>query len=240
MLRAAVVDDEPLARARLKRLLTAQNVAVVAEGENGQHAIDIVKEQAIDLLFIDINMPVMNGLQAVSQIDATCDIAPAIVFCTAYDQYAVEAFRTNAVAYLLKPFDVEQLRAALAKAKTLTEMQVKSLSQKHVSGPTVALHYEGAIQNMPLAKIAYFYSTEKNVFAVLTNMHSVLIDKTLKQLEVLFGDDVIRIHRSFVVNRGELEQLLRSEGRVDVRLKSGDTTLTVSRRHIAQVKKCFV
>lgn len=240
MLKAAVVDDEPLARARLKRLLAAQDIAVVAEGENGQHAIDIVREQQIDLLFVDINMPVMNGLEAVSKIDATCDRAPAIVFCTAYDQYAVEAFRTNAVAYLLKPFDVEQLRAALAKARTLTELQLQRLSPQNASGTTIALHYEGAIQNIPLARISYFYSTDKNVFAVLTNSKSVLVDKTLKQLETLFGDEVIRIHRSFVVNRGELDQLLRSDGRVEVRLKSSDTTLAVSRRHITQVKKCFV
>ncbi|GHA07283.1 DNA-binding response regulator [Arenicella chitinivorans] len=240
MLRAAVIDDEPLARARLKRLLTAQDVLVVAEGENGQHAVDIVMEQPIDLLFIDINMPVMNGLQAVNQIDATCDRAPAIVFCTAYDQYAVEAFRTNAVAYLLKPFDLEQLRAALNKARSLSKLQVQSLTQQQEIGPTIALHYEGAIQNVPLAKISYFYSTDKNVFAVLTNTQSVLIDKTLKQLETLFGNEVIRIHRSFVVNRGELVQLLRTDGRVEVRLKSGDATLTVSRRHITQVKKCFI
>ena len=117
-IKAVAIDDEPLARARLVRLLTMQGVDVIAQGENGQQAIDLVFENDdVDILFIDINMPIKTGLQAVNDICSTHLDPPAIVFCTAYDEYALDAFKTNAVAYLLKPIQAEDIANAIDKEK---------------------------------------------------------------------------------------------------------------------------
>lgn len=157
---AAVIDDEPLGRARLKRLLAEQQVDVLAEGETGLDAIRLVKQYEVDLMFIDINMPLMNGLQAVQEIDQFVTgqqdrKSPAIVFCTAYDEYAVQAFKTNAVAYVLKPFSEHDLNAAIRKATHLSRLQITQLQQSQDASATLAVHYDGALQNIDVSNFMY-------------------------------------------------------------------------------------
>jgi two-component system response regulator AlgR len=236
---AAVVDDEPLARIRLKRLLEMRDVQVVAEGENGVQAIEIIRQHRIDILFIDINMPVMNGLDAVREIDSLDENGPAVVFCTAYDEYAIDAFRTNAIAYLLKPFDVEELQAVLHKAKRVSRLQLGHLRDSQTFEKALTIHHHGVLKNIPISEIVYFYSNDKNVFAVFKDGLEVLVDKTLMQLETELEEDVIRIHRGYLVNRREISILFRHENQSKIELESLDRSLVVSRRHLAQVKQCF-
>jgi two-component system response regulator AlgR len=236
---AAVVDDEPLARIRLKRLLEMRDVRVVAEGENGAQAIEIVQQNRIDILFIDINMPVMNGLDAVRAIDSLGDNGPAVVFCTAYDEYAIDAFRTNAIAYLLKPFDVEELQSVLQKAKRVSRLQLGQLRNSQTLEKALTIHHLGVLKNIPISEIVYFFSNDKNVFAVFKDGLEVLVDQTLIQLERELEEDVIRIHRGYLVNRREISILFRHENQSKIELKSLDRSLVVSRRHLAQVKQCF-
>jgi len=236
---AAVVDDEPLARIRLKRLLEMHEVQVVAQGENGAQAIEIVKQHCIDILFIDINMPVMNGLDAVRAIDSLDENGPAVVFCTAYDEYAIDAFRTNAIAYLLKPFDVEELESVLQKAKRVSRLQLGQLRDSQTLEKALTIHHLGVLKNIPISAIVYFYSNDKNVFAVFRDGLEVLVDQTLIQLESELEEDVIRIHRGYLVNRREVSILFRHANQSKIELKSLDRSLVVSRRHLAQVKQCF-
>jgi two-component system response regulator AlgR len=235
----AVVDDEPLARMRLKRLLEMQGVQVVAEGENGVQAIEIVKHHDIDILFIDINMPIMNGLDAVRSIDASVENDPAVVFCTAYDEYAIDAFRTNAIAYLLKPFDVQELRAVLQKATRVSRLQLGQLRDAQTLEKSLTVHSRGILQSIPVSEIVYFYSNDKNVFAVFKSGSEVLVDKTLIQLEEQFEDDLVRIHRGYLVNRRQLSKLFRDKNQSKIELVSLTKSLVVSRRHLAHVKQCF-
>ena len=116
--RALVVDDERLARNRLKRLLADLQVDVVAEGQDGNQAVELVNTGEIDIVFMDINMPNLNGLEAARLISETMSEPPAIVFCTAYDEYAVKAFDTSAVAYLLKPINTADLQRVLEQASS--------------------------------------------------------------------------------------------------------------------------
>jgi two-component system response regulator AlgR len=239
-IKAIVVDDEPLARARLRRLLTSQGVDVVAEGENGQQAVNLVEQQHVDMLFLDINMPIMTGLEAAVQIGALDKQAPAIVFCTAYDEFAIQAFRTNAAAYLLKPIQVADISAAIVKATSLSQLQLSQMLEQQQGSKTIAVNYRGALQNMDLSKFAYFSSIDKNVFAVLNDGEQILIDKTLKYLESQHADDLLRVHRSTLINRHCAERLLRdASGHTSVILKNFETPLAVSRRHLSEVKKCF-
>jgi two-component system, LytTR family, response regulator len=113
LLRAIIVDDEPLARDRLRRLLTDSNaVSVIADGKQ---AIEVIRSLTPDLVFLDVQMPEVDGFGVLAALDPYS--LPAIVFCTAYDKFAVRAFEVHAVDYLLKPFDEERLKQALARVR---------------------------------------------------------------------------------------------------------------------------
>jgi len=237
---AIVVDDEPLARSRLKRLLMMQDVNVVAEGQNGQEAVDLVLQHNVDMLFIDINMPIKTGMQAVKEISEKINDLPAIVFCTAYDKHAIEAFQTDAVAYLLKPIQGQDIASAITKAASVNKFQRENLFEKEVGNKTLTIHYDGALQNMPINRFLFFKSESKNVFAILDNGHEILMDATLKSLEESFARDFIRIHRAILMNKQQVSRLVKNEtGAFYIELRDGDFQLPVSRRHLSEVKKCF-
>ncbi len=239
-LRAAVVDDEPLARMRLKRLLEMHDVQVIAEGVNGLQAVQIAERERFDILFVDINMPLMNGIDAVRKIAELPGNKPAIIFCTAYDEYAIEAFSTNAIAYLLKPFGGQELNAAVDKAKQVSRLQLDQMLESQLAEKTITLHRKGAYQNIAISEVVYFFSNEKNNYAVFKDGEKVLVDKTLAQLESHLGDDVVRIHRGYLVNRKEIKLLKQHEGQSYIDLASIGARLVVSRRHLARVRQCFI
>jgi len=242
MLSVAIVDDEPLARARLKRMLGAANIEldVVVEGEDGQQALDIVRSYQLDLLVIDINMPALSGMEVVKKIEREMASPPAIIFCTAYDKFAVEAFKTEAVAYLLKPFSQLELDGALSRVEK--KLNTKQIQQTMVSSEReeLLMHYGGQLQKVDIRDIVYFYSQAKAVYSVMRNADQVLIDQPLKQLEQQFEESFIRTHRAYLVQTRELKGLLKHEGAFLVSLRSSDHELPVSRRHLKKVKQCFV
>ncbi|HKR96374.1 MAG TPA: response regulator, partial [Candidatus Angelobacter sp.] len=117
-LSAVIVDDEQLARDELSYLLkSVDDVSVVAQGHNGLEAVNLVKEFAPDLLFLDVHMPGLNGFAVLKKLLDKKIPLPQIVFATAYDQYAVKAFEVNAIDYLLKPFDKKRVNQAVEKAR---------------------------------------------------------------------------------------------------------------------------
>lgn len=121
-MRVLIVDDEPIARRRISRLLKLEDdVEVINEAGNGTDAVTAIREQRPDLVFLDVQMPDMDGFGVVSSLDP--DAMPAVVFVTAYNEYAVRAFDVNAVDYLLKPFDPERFRAAFNRARTNLEQK---------------------------------------------------------------------------------------------------------------------
>jgi two-component system LytT family response regulator len=115
-IRTVVVDDEPLARERVRALLeTEPDIEIVAECRDGDEAVEAVRRHAPDLLFLDVQIPERNGFEVLEALGA--EKAPVVVFVTAYDQYALQAFEVHAVDYLLKPFDEERFRKALGRAR---------------------------------------------------------------------------------------------------------------------------
>ena len=129
-MKVLIADDEPLARERLARLVSALPgyTALPEMASNGQEVLDIVAEQHPDIVLLDIRMPGMDGLQAAAKLSEMSE-APAVVFCTAHGEYALEAFSVAAVGYLLKPVRSEDLADALAKAQRLSRMQRLSLAK---------------------------------------------------------------------------------------------------------------
>ncbi len=241
---AAIVDDERMARMRLRRLLTNLDVNIMAEGCDGLDALSLVNDNDIDILFIDINMPKLNGLEAVKKISQMGDAAPAIVFCTAYDEHAVEAFSTIASAYLLKPFTQEQLAQAIDKASMVSRLQINSIKGSESEIENIVLGNTGARQLAKWDDILFFYSENKFVFARLSDGQSTLIDKTLKQLEDQLGDAVVRVHRATLVNKSKMCKIFKDDtGLLKIQLESAEKRpeiVIVSRRHAATVKKCFI
>jgi two-component system response regulator AlgR len=238
-LRAAVVDDEPLARSRLIRFLEQLDVLTVAEGCNGRDALDIACNTAVDLLFLDINMPGKNGLDVALEIEKTLENPPAIIFCTAYDQYALKAFSTNAAAYLLKPFSLDDVAAALNRAASINRLQLTNVNPSSPKTSFIAVSNDSGLQKIALSEIAYFQSNLKHIFVHLNDGSNQLVDLSLKELEDRLQSDFVRVNRSTLVNSNQLVKLLRADGVLSVLLRSNDLIFSVSRRRATEVKKCF-
>ncbi|GAA6144915.1 MAG: DNA-binding response regulator [Thalassolituus sp.] len=230
--RVLVVDDEPLARERLKRLLDEHtDFSCIAEAGDGQAAVDWLAQFHADLVLLDIQMPGLDGLQAAAQISQQNN-PPVLVFCTAYDEHALSAFDVNAADYLLKPIRKEDLTRALTRAaERLSRQQAAVAARTHISARTA----HGLVLT-PIDEVAYFSADQKYV-----SMHheagETLIDDSLKQLEEEFSQRFLRIHRSYLVAAHRIYRLETTEDGVVLWLRDLDTPLPVSRRHVSGVKK---
>jgi len=239
-LTALVIDDEPLARSRLRRLLGQLEVDVLAEGCTGAEAVKLCSELPADLLFIDINMPGKSGLEAAEEISKALERPPAIIFCTAYDEYALRAFDANASDYLLKPVSIEDLEQSIRRAGRISQLQYMNVAENSGKTPSLVIRTQGEIKAVTLAEVLFFQSIDKHVYAQIMHAGECLIDSTLKQLESQYTQYFIRIHRSTLVNRAHLSKLTRREpGKYDLMVQGSDKLLPVSRRHLSRVRKCF-
>lgn len=241
-MRILIADDEPLARERLTRLLKQIANCTVLEpcAENGQHALELVERLKPDVLLLDIGMPGLDGLQVAAQLCEHSD-APAIIFCTAHDEHALQAFAVSATDYLVKPIRAEQLTAALDKAQRLNPVQLAALSRapQAINAPRTHLsaRTHKGIELIPLEHVIHFVADSK--YVLLRHSHGeTLLDDSLKSLEAEFGDRFLRIHRNALVSRRHIERLQRHpSGHYELHLRDAPAPLTVSRRHVAIVRK---
>lgn len=235
-LRVLIVDDEQPARDRLAQLLEDDPACtVVATASNGEEAVQ--KAGDADVVLLDIRMPGMSGLEAAGHINEL-DSPPAIIFTTAYDEYAIEAFEACAIGYVLKPVRRARLEAALAQAKRLTRGALAELPTRERRQHVCAKRH-GELRLIPVDSITSFHADQKYVNVVHDNGED-LIDESLKSLEEEFADDFVRIHRSAIVAIERIEKLeRRDDGSIAVVLKnqSNDNELVVSRRHAASVRR---
>ncbi len=233
-----IVDDEPLARKRLHKMITEYGHTVIAEAANGNEALDAVAIHDPAVILLDIEMPGETGLETAKKI-AALDSPPAIIFTTAYDQYALEAFDTSASSYLLKPIQQTQLKDALEKAKSVTKLQLESLKEgAENSNRRQHITSKGhrGIELIALEDIRYFMADQKYVTVIGIN-ESVLIDETLKELEAEFSKQFIRVHRNSLVSIKHILGLNRDrQGHYSLRIADIDDTPTVSRRYASKIK----
>jgi len=238
--RAVIVDDERLARNRLGRLLSEIDVDVVAEGANGQEAIELVQNHKVDVLFIDINMPKRDGISAAKYISEHLENPPSIVFCTAYDEFALDAFETNATAYLLKPVSREDLSRVIDKASRLNQMQLNALSEIQTKSSTVVVGEGASIESIDTKEITLFKIVDKHVYAVIDSRGEVLVNYTLKQLEEKLASDFVRVHRNSLVAKRAMSRIEKNESGVTYLFLTGEQAgVQVSRRHLSVVKQYF-
>lgn len=238
-----IVDDEPLARERLQRLVGEIEGyrALDAAAANGEEALALIDSLKPDVVLLDIRMPGLDGLQVAARL-CEKEAPPAVIFCTAHDEFALEAFQVSAVGYVVKPVRREDLAEALHKAQRPNRMQLAALTRPRGGGEGARTHISArtrkGIELVPLEQVFYFIADHKYV----TLRHSegeVLLDEPLKALEEEFGDRFVRIHRNALVARDRIERLQRTPlGHFQLYLKGlEDQALTVSRRHVAGVRK---
>ena len=238
-----IVDDEPLARERLQRQLKELNAeseldCEIIEAENGLVALELTEQHNPDVVLLDIRMPGMDGIETASKL-AQLETPPAIIFTTAYDEYALDAFDTHAVAYLLKPIRKEKLDKAIQSAKRLNRVQLQSI-QADESEPKedhLSVRIHSGVRKIELSDIYYFLAEHKYV-TVKYRDGEVLIEDSLKSLESRFDDSFIRIHRNALISRQQLIAIRKDQqGRYLTELKDVDEKIEVSRRHVAAVRK---
>jgi two-component system response regulator AlgR len=235
-----IVDDEKLARDRLRELLNdIGGYTVVGEAMNGTEAVEKVSGLNPDVVLMDIRMPGMDGLEAAMHMMGM-ETPPSVIFTTAYDQHALDAFEVNAVDYLLKPIRKDRLANALTKARKLTIKQARDIHQARAEPQArthISVHLRGNIRLVPVPDVMFFLADSKYV-VVRTASEEHLIEDSLVNLEKEFGDQFLRVHRNALVATQFIKGIEKSPaGTWQVALKGSDKKLDVSRRHTAGVRR---
>ena len=237
MIKAIIVDDEPLAREVLREYLGAdEEFEIVAECANGFEAVRAVTQHDPDVLFLDIQMPKLDGFEVLELLDRS----PAIVFVTAHDEYALRAFEVNAIDYLLKPFSEDRFRAVLAKVKNVgrasARPNVHSLRPKPLQR-IVVRDDDGNIQVIPAARVDYV-EADDDAIVIATGGAKIRKQQSIGELSgELDADRFVRIHRSYLLNIERIEkiELYAKDSRVAI-LRDG-TKLPVSRAGYARLRE---
>jgi two-component system, LytTR family, response regulator AlgR len=235
-----VVDDEPLARERLLRLLRrVQPDAELFQAADGYQAIASVEKHTPELLLLDIKMPGRDGLE-VAAILARMESPPAVVFCTAYDEYALEALQQHAAAYLLKPVRETELHTALENAGRLNRLQLEALQHpgktENQTRQIISSHSHGRLETLHIQDIRCFLAHDKYVTAI-TPEAELLIHQSLKELEKELGEQFLRIHRNALVAKRHIQRLEKfAEDGWHVVLHDIEHKPAISRRHLKEVK----
>jgi two-component system, LytTR family, response regulator AlgR len=240
-LQVLVVDDEPLARARLRTLLgdcSAPPALVAGEAANATEAMEQLRRQRFDAVLLDIHMPGADGL-ALAHAIRGLELPPAVVFVTAHAEHAVAAFELEAADYLTKPVRLERLQAALDKVRRTQGPRPATAEPEEV----LVIQDRGRTERVPLAEVLYF-KAELKYITVRTAARSYILDGSLSELEERHGARFLRVHRNALVSRRAVRALEKhydpeeGEGWA-VRLNGVEESLSVSRRQLSAVREAL-
>jgi two-component system response regulator AlgR len=242
-LQVLVVDDEALARSRLRTLLgecNAPAATVGGEAPNAAQAMELLLRGKFDAVLLDIHMPGADGL-VLAQTLRSMPQPPAVVFVTAYAEHAVEAFELEAVDYLTKPVRLERLQAALLKVERLVQSRLAGPSDE--SAPMLLIQDRGRTERVPLVEVLYF-KAELKYITVRTSARSYILDASLSELEERHAAQFLRIHRNALVARHAMRALEKYDDPEEgdgwaVRLHGVDEVLAVSRRQLGAVREAL-
>ncbi|QGX40354.1 LytR/AlgR family response regulator transcription factor [Permianibacter aggregans] len=235
-----LVDDEPLARERLRALIqeSFDDIDIVAEAADGVQALAEAGKHLPDVVLLDVRMPGMDGIETARHL-AQLEPPPAVIFTTAYDDYALEAFGVHALGYLLKPIKQDKLEAALQSVIKPNRAQIAALKDgvEKSTRTHISARVRGNLVLIKLSDVFYFQADQKYI-TVRHRDGEVLIEEALKDLENEFAPRFIRIHRNALVALDAIAAVERDAlGRTVVRLRDIDESLEVSRRHLADLRE---
>jgi two-component system LytT family response regulator len=245
-IRAAIIDDEPFARERVRRLLARDaEIEIVGEAGDGIEAVRLIKEKAPALVFLDVQMPGRDGLEVLAALAP--EETPVVIFLTAFDRYAVKAFEAAALDYLLKPFDEDRLEKAVARAKS--QLQKTDAAPPDETETSEIFHSaEGCLERVLVKKggRVYFFKTDEiewiEAYGNYVRLHfeaaTHLLRETISAMETrLDPEKFVRVHRSVLVNRERIREIeTLFGGRARIVLESG-AELVASRRFNRNLSK---
>ena len=252
-LRAYLVDDEPLATKRLTRLLASfSEIQIIGQSSDPAQALQFLMQEKVDLLFLDIQMPGMNGFELLARLD----VQPLVIFTTAYDEYALRAFQVNSIDYLLKPIDPEQLERALKKldrlrpsaqqdwqgrpalTELLKELSASLRGERNEYPQRIASRVGERISFLDLSQVTHFIAQDKLTYAVV-NGKQHCVDQPIIELERrLDPQKFLRIHRAALVHLDWVQEIHTGivSGVVVILKDAQRTQIAVARDRVRELK----
>lgn len=244
-----IVDDEPLARLRLKTLISGypEKFEVIGEAENGEEAIKKINQLHPDFIFLDIQMPEINGFEVLKKLD----YLPKIIFCTAFDEFALQAFDTNCIDYLVKPLTKERFAKTIEKIDQFNDVEStinieKLIEQfnreyKKNDATSIPVKVGDKVIFVRLDEVSYFQADEKYVSLVTKHAKSYTLDSSLKRLEEKLPDYFIRVHKSYLVNKNLLKEIRKHFNNRFVLILDdyNQNKITSGRSYYTEIKSMF-
>ena len=242
-----IIDDEKLARDLLREYLSSiDEIELLDECAKGSEAVEKINKLKPDLIFLDVQMPGMNGFDVLDEIDHE----PYIIFTTAYDQYAIKAFERNAIDYLLKPIDEERFKVAIERALKRKKMQegriedllggMREVKHRDSYDSHIFVQKSEKLFNLPIEEILYLEASGDYTIISTKNDQFVSSSGIGKLEEIMNPDTFIRVHRSTIVNVNYLKEIERHfNGGMIVKMQSGKS-FPVSRTYAKQIRKKVV
>jgi DNA-binding LytR/AlgR family response regulator len=243
-IRTIIIEDEKLARSRLKRMLASyENIEILGEAQNGQEGLELIEQIEPDLIFLDIKMPQLSGFEMLTKLEKS----PYIIFTTAYDQYALQAFDENTIDYLLKPISQAKLDRAISKASKILQKGsaipfdfdrlIKAIDAKQNRIKRFSVKVGDRIFIIPDNEIQFFHAEDKYTF-LNTAKEDYIISFTLKELEEKLDPELFcRVHRSFIVNLEKIDSIHKwFGGKLQLKMKCGKEII-VSQNYASEFKQ---
>ena len=244
-----IVDDEPLARLRLQKMILefANTFEIIGEADNGETAIEIINELKPELIFLDIQMPEKNGFEVLKQLD----YFPKVIFCTAYDEFALQAFESNCIDYLLKPLTKERFSKTVEKLNQFvgnnSDLNLNKLIEqvtleiKKSEATTIPVKVGDRVIFVRLDEVSYFKADEKYVSLITKHTKSYILDSSLKKLEEKLPSHFIRVHKSYIINRNLLKEVRKHFNNRYILILDDyeQSRITSGRSYYAEIKRLF-
>ena len=248
--RTLIADDEQPARDRLKKLLSVHSnkIEIVGEAENGIQCKELISKLKPDLIFLDIQMPGLNGFEVLQQINH----APIVIFCTAYDEFALKAFETNSIDYIVKPVKAERIQKSIDKLESLSKNSssqgviefinnfAKLTPKKEIT--TVPVKLGDRMLFIKIEDISYFSAEEKYVSIFTKECKKYLCDYSLKDLEEKLSDKFLRIQRALLINTSMIKEINKHfNSRFVIKMDDQNKTKLISgRNYCKQIRGLMV
>lgn len=240
MIKAIIIDDEMHCQTTLSILLKecCPNVLLLEQCDNGEAGVEAIRKLKPDLVFLDIEMPHMNGFEVLEQFS---EFSFSVIFTTGYDQYAIKAFRFSALDYLLKPIDQEELKMAVEKVSQRLlhplpqqlEILLHKINHQFPSINKIALPTFEGLQMIAVDSIISCASERNYTFIFLKNNLKIVVSKILKELEEMLEDYAfLRVHHSYLVNLNEISKYVKGEGGYLVMSDGSSVDVSRSRKEV--------